>query len=267
MPFWTQARRYISLRTERWSYLTALVWALVILFFVLTLPVKFGDINAYWNAALRIREGLPLYVATDNVHQGDLYRYAPWFAVAWVPLTFLPFTLVIVLWELALTTAALAVCADAWQRNRLLVLFCGPPLIWSVAYGNVQPLLIAALYFGVQRRSGPLWIALCGSLKAAPILLVLVYLGRRQWTRAVVCLAVFAVLVAPMLLLPGYTANPGLTLSLYGWAPTLYVILAAFAAVVALRRATWMAGAVVVVASLPRLLLYDFSFLLIGARR
>jgi hypothetical protein len=47
------------------------------------------DSDAYWNAAMRLRTGEPLYPVLVNVEDPDIYRYSPWFAVAWIPLTFL----------------------------------------------------------------------------------------------------------------------------------------------------------------------------------
>ena len=44
------------------------------------------DIEAYWNAALRLRDGGPLYPLATNVNDSEVYRYAPWFAYAWIPL-------------------------------------------------------------------------------------------------------------------------------------------------------------------------------------
>ena len=47
------------------------------------------DVSAYWEAANRLRDGDPLYQARA-ANASDLYRYAPWFATAWIPLTYLP---------------------------------------------------------------------------------------------------------------------------------------------------------------------------------
>lgn len=57
-----------------------------------------SDVAAYWGAAERIRAGEPLYVA-GVANASDLYRYAPWFAYAWVPLTYLPSDIVTSAWS------------------------------------------------------------------------------------------------------------------------------------------------------------------------
>ena len=51
---------------------------------------NFGDINAYWLAAHRLRDGEPLYLTNLSPDSYRVFRYAPWFAWAWVPLTYLP---------------------------------------------------------------------------------------------------------------------------------------------------------------------------------
>ena len=259
--------------TKGWLRYPVLLACGIIAFFALREAVQnlnVHDMDAYWNAALRLRAGEALYVAPEDVHSHALYRYAPWFAYAWVPLTFLPFELVKWAWFALLLAVALWVSVDIGRRGFLglgLALLLGPFLIWSAALGNVHPLLIAALHFGVQRPSGPVWVAMAGSLKAAPILLLLVYVGRGEWRKVAIGGAIFGALVIPMLWAEGYTTNPGRTISLYGWSPALYVALALFAAgnAVLLARTSWAwtAGGIAVICALPRLLLYDFSFLLV----
>ena len=46
------------------------------------------DMDTYLAAATRLRDGHALYVAGDVAVNS--YWYAPWYAVLWVPLTYLP---------------------------------------------------------------------------------------------------------------------------------------------------------------------------------
>ena len=48
------------------------------------------DWQAYLGAAERLRTGLPLYPAVADPGAASVYRYAPWFAVAWIPLPSCP---------------------------------------------------------------------------------------------------------------------------------------------------------------------------------
>jgi hypothetical protein len=235
-----------------------------------------SDMDAYWNAATRLRESLPLYPPVTDPAAVDIYKYAPWFAWVWVPLTFLPKALIGVLWSVVLVGASVASIAPLLSRPNLtrmaLATLLGSLLLWSASSGNVQPLLVTTLVHGVARRSGPLWIGLAASLKVLPIFYALVYLGRGAWIRAAVAVGVAAVLWAPALLydlssFQGGVAdspNPALAVS-----PVLYVgvVIAAVAAtlVAARTRYAWLAAAGGLFAILPRVSLIDLSHLAVGA--
>jgi hypothetical protein len=231
------------------------------------------DTDAYWNAALRLRAGEPLYPPLGNPDASDTYRYAPWFAFAWVPLTFLPQPLVYGAWLVLLGTATVAclwLTLRRWSAATLLaaILF-GSLLVPAAASGNVQPLLIAALAFSVERRSGPVWIAAAASLKAAPLLLVAVYLGRREWARAGVTIVFTTILVMPMLAFD-LSSYPTQTAAAAGplppWIALAAVLVASVAAIrLATTRLGWLLAAAAVMLAIPRWSYYQPSFLLLGA--
>lgn len=239
----------------------AVLWAWVILHGAA--GAFLGDTDAYWNAALRLREGQPLYFHGDAA---DVYRYAPWFAWAWLPLTFLPQPVAYALFLGGLTVAAGAALYPI-RRSPAVLLFA-PLALHSVYVGNVQMLLIVPLVWRVDRRDGPLWIALAASLKATPILLALVYVGRGEWRCAAATGLLAAALVAPMLLydLSGYPAGSYAEISLLGVSPLLWAVVAAGAVGAALllarTRWAWLAAGVAMLAAMPRLLLYDVTYLL-----
>lgn len=232
----------------------------------------FQDSEAYFQAAERLRDGAPLYPALASEDASAVYRYAPWFAVAWVPLTALPKTVAFVAWTIAMLLAA-GYCAWVPLRHRslaglALALLAVALLVPAAATGNVQPLLVAALTWGVERRSGPLWIALAASLKAAPVLLVAVFVGRRQWWRATLTLAITLLLVMPMLLfdLANYPTDTGAAAGpLPDWlAVTVGLLLAVIAVPLARTRYGWLSAAAALVFAIPRWSYYQPSFLLIG---
>ncbi|HET7056956.1 MAG TPA: glycosyltransferase 87 family protein [Thermomicrobiales bacterium] len=237
-----------------------------------------SDMDAYWNAAMRLRGGQPLFPAVADPSAADVYRYSPWFAAAWVPLTFAPKVIVGVVWSIVLL-AATAVALWPLRRGGLTSLaaafLLGSFLVWAASVGNVQPLLIAALVHGMERRSGPLWIGLTASLKAVPFLYVLIYIGRREWVRAALAVAVTAVLVAPFLLvsLANYPAGSGDAPSpLLSVSPILLVATVAGLAGVAVwlagRRSRFdrLAAATAALTALPRITLLDLPQLLVGVR-
>jgi hypothetical protein len=258
--------------------------ALVVLFSLMAyallsyaLSREFGsDVAAYWGAAERIRAGQPLYVG-GAANASDLYRYAPWFAYAWVPLTFLSRDFVTVAWVGLMLVAAIAstlpLVRHGLAGTAAFALFA-PLQIQGAIFGNVQPLLVLMLLWGVERRSGPLWIAVGASLKAVPLLLALVYAGRGEWGRAGLALLLTALLVVPALLfdLSSYSTDPGPgQMSLTAVALPLYVAVALVSAAAVLlgarSRYRWLLGALAMLATLPRVLTYETGFLLIGLAR
>jgi hypothetical protein len=229
-----------------------------------------SDAAAYWNAGLRLREGAPLYPVLANVDASEVYRYAPWFAWLAVPFTYLPVQVVGAVWSaLLLAASGLALVPLVRAKAWVAVAFFAPILVGISAVGNVHPLLIAPLVWTVERRSGPFWIGVAASLKIFPILFGLVYLGRGQWVRGLAALAVTALLWAPALLydLRGYATEAGQAASLFS-IPILWAAVVGAAIGMTLRLAPgrfgWLAAAVSVVLALPRLFVYDVTYLMAG---
>lgn len=235
-----------------------------------------SDMDAYWEAAERLRAGGPLYRAgmeTDS----DLYRYAPWFAFAWVPLTYLPKDAVLVGWMALCLGAAIASVAPLLREGPAgwaALAFLLPFQLEGAAFGNVQPLLVLVLMWGAPRRSGPVWVAIGASLKLVPLVLVVVYASRGEWRRVAETLALTAVLVAPMLLfdLGGYSTAIGSgQLSLLTVSPLLFgaVVALGLMATYALGRTrhAWVVGSLAMMLALPRFLLYEVSFAVVGLAR
>lgn len=235
-----------------------------------------SDVAAYWGAAERLRIGEPLYVS-GAANASDLYRYAPWFAYAWVPVTYLPREPVTAGWVGLMLAAALASLLPLLVRGPsgwAAFAFLAPSQLEGAVYGNVQPLLVLMLLWGVERRSGPLWIALGASLKGVPVLLAMVYAGRGEWKRAGLAALLSVVLVAPAFLfdLSGYSTQPGgAQLSLTAVSTPLYLMVGIAAVVAAFLLArtqyAWLAGAVAMIVVLPRLLIYQIGFVLVGLAR
>lgn len=234
------------------------------------------DADAYWNAAMRLRDGHALYIPVDpGADETIAYRYAPWLAWAWVPLTYLSKGIVQAGWSVVLVAAVVTALLPL-IRLRTVAAFClaallGGLLVRTASTGNVHALLVAALVYGVPRRSGPIWIGIAASLKIAPIAYALVYAGRREWGRAALSVAVAGLLFAPALLydLSGYPTDPGDSFSLLSiagpvpWAAVAAVaVVAAFA--LARTRLVWGAASVAVLSLIPRLELYSLTYLLVG---
>ena len=207
----------------------------------------------------------------------DLYRYAPWFAAVWIPLTYLPRDAVTAGWIGLMFAAALISTLPLLRRGpagwAAFAIFA-PTQIEGAVFGNVQPLVVLVLLWGVERRAGPLWIALSASLKAVPLLLAIVYAGRGEWRRAALTMGLTALLVAPAFLfdLAGYSTDPGpRQTSLAGVSLLIFIPVAAAAIaatwILARTRFGWLAGGLAMILSLPRFLDYEIGFLLVGLSR
>lgn len=233
------------------------------------------DINSYlWAGEAWRTTGNPYTEAAVIVDSNPIYRYAPWFAVPWIWLSQLPRPAIEVAWAVAMTicsAAAVVPILRAWgvAAVPVAVFFFG----WLVAIGlngNVQPAIIALLAWGVGRRWGPLAIAIAASLKAVPILYVVVYAGRGEWRKVALTVALTALLVAPMLLfdIPALNTAAGESYSLFPVAPILWAVIALACVVVAFllarTRYAWLAAGVAVAMALPRAFIYDITFLLPG---
>ncbi len=238
---------------------------------------NFGDINAYWLAAERIKHGEPLYLGSLNPDSYQVFRYAPWFGWFWVPLTYLPRTLVEIGWAVVLAFASGWILLGLLRLRSAaaigLALILTPWLLSLVQVGNIQPLVVASLAFGMSRRAGPVWVGVSAALKIVPGLFALVYIARREWRRALLAVVWTAIFAAPFLLydLSGYQTDPGRSYSLYYFvSPVAWVVGATAAVVVAAllawrrSRYIWVAAAIAVMLAGPRTHVTYATYLVVG---
>ncbi len=161
------------------------------------------DGQAYWRRRSGCGPGEELYPATVSQDAAEVYRYAPWFAYAWVPLTYLPEKLSSrpagrSPWSPPGCSRSRPSCGLGW-RERSVAFLAAPPLLVAALGGNVQPAVVALLFAGLERRWGPGAIGVAASLKLFPILFVAVYLARRQWVAAAAAVALGGFLWLPAL--------------------------------------------------------------------
>ncbi len=230
------------------------------------------DLKAYLAAAdLLAAGGNPFDLALVERGVTYYYHYSPWFAGLFVPFTGLPPELIRVGWSVILIAASgLAIVPLVRMHGAAglpLVALIAFLLLNLVAEGNVQPLLLAALVWSLERRAGPVAIGMAASLKITPILLALVYVGRGEWARALLSAAVAGLLVLPTLLFeltPNATETGGT--GLFTSAPILWalLVLTALASTMWLARSRfgWLAASTATVLALPRLLIFDFTVLI-----
>ncbi|MEO8252262.1 MAG: hypothetical protein ABI578_07285 [Chloroflexota bacterium] len=239
------------------------------------------DAEAYWLAAQRLREGLPLYGGPRG-DETEIYRYAPWLAFAWVPLTYLGHDSAFLVWRGLLLIATLAAIAPLIRRptpaSVTLAVLLGGLLVSALPAANATPLVVGALALGLQTRFGPILLGLAGSLKVFPLLLVAGYVAERRWLHAAVAIGVAAVLWLQILAFDvGLYADLGgpsfyvggmslLSVTPLLWLPVAIACLIAVA-VLAIRRSpwTWLAAAAAIPLAVPRIWIPDAAYLLPGA--
>ena len=270
-------------RWRPWAVLllAAVVAAVAVWILAAGLPAwRLQDMSAYRLGADRLATGQPLYPPpADLLDTSDVYRYAPWFALLWLPLQGIPEPAVAVGWSAILIAASVLAVVPLLRTPtptatpmRVALAALGFALaLRGAAIGNVDPLMVAMLVHGVDRRAGPLAIAAAASLKVAPLALVLVYAGRREWTKVAWTLLLTVALVAPMLLydLSDYPTAAGASISVLSLAglPAWLAVVAAGAVVtflLARTRWAWTAAAATVLLSYPRMGIYNLPILLVG---
>lgn len=196
-----------------------------------------ADARAYYLAAERLRDGEALYPPMDpDAH--EVFRYAPWFAFAFLPFTLMPIDVATHVWSvLMLGCAFLAVVPVARLGGRAAIALSallGALLAETAMFGNAHPLVVALLSWTIVRPSAPWWLGVAASIKLAPIGFVLPWLGMRRVRGGVVAVVVAGLLFAPILAfdLSGYVISPGTGLvSPYAASPMLWAVGAAMAVV------------------------------------
>lgn len=183
------------------------------------------DATAYWNAALHLRRGEPLYATGPVAALDKAYLYPPAFAAAFAPLTLLPPLWGYAVWmalELLFAVALARVCArlaaivdrDAASAALGLALAAGiVPVVDNLAEGQVNllvALLCAVAVLSAERgRVVGAAFALAGAVhvKLVPIVLAGAFAAWRR-PRVLAWLAV-ALLVLAALPLPWRVAALG----------------------------------------------------------
>lgn len=233
-----------------------------------------ADGGAYYDAAVRLRTDAPLYHAI-HPEAHEAYRYAPWFAFAWLPLSYLPRDVALHGWSLAMLACSVVA---VWPLVRLGTpgaialgaLLCSF-LAETAMFGNAHPLVVALLSL-TAGRSTPFAVAIgvATSIKLVPILFVVGWLGRREWRPALLAIGVAALLWAPILLfdVTNYITDPGMgLLSIYAFSPALWLAIAVASVLVAgwltltRHRWAWIGLAALMFLGPPRIALSYLGFL------
>jgi alpha-1,2-mannosyltransferase len=233
-----------------------------------------ADAGAYYDAAVRLSQGEPLYLPI-HPEAHEVYRYAPWFAYAWIPLTLVPRDVALHAWSLAMLACSIVAVWPLLRRGTPAALalgaLLGAFLAETAMFGNAHPAVVAILVLGARSRWMPLAVGIAASIKLVPILFVAPWIRAGEWTKAPVAVGVAVALWAPALLfdLSGYETDPGTgLLSFYAVSPVLWVALAvvsgsaALLAVARRSRWAWVAIGLFMFVGPPRVALSYLGFLI-----
>jgi hypothetical protein len=239
------------------------------------------DADAYYHAAERLRAGQALYGGPRG-DETEIYRYAPWFAFAWVPLTYFGYDVALLIWRASLLFATLVAVWPLIRRptpaSVTLAVLLGGLLVSNLPAANVTPLIVGMLAAGLRTRVGPVILGLAASLKLFPIVFVAGYMAERRWLAAAVAIGVMSMLwlniLAFDILLYTQIGGPSFYVggvSLYAVSPLIWVAVAGTFALLILRLIvtrspwTWLAAAAFIPVAVPRVWLPDAGYLLAGA--
>lgn len=234
-----------------------------------------SDLPAFLRGASEVLAGRSPYGPTGGeVHT---WLYAPWLAVVFIPFLGLRPDLSAALWHLLLATALLVSILPLLRTRTLegsltgiIVGAFGFHAVWA---GHFEPLMIAALVYALPTRWGPVAIGLSASLKITPLVLCVRYAGRGDWRSVAIAVTVAIAMWMPALMfdMTGWGLPIGHTLSLLGYAPLAWFVLASAAVVAAWilspTRFGWLGAATAWIAVMPRLLPYDVLALAVSAVR
>jgi hypothetical protein len=159
------------------------------------------DEHAYWLAAHRLLDGLPLYDPTATSVTPYAYWYPPPFAQVLVPVAaILPSTVFDMAWIGLLLICVLALAE--WRPIVGLAFLAYLPVAIELWFLNVHLVLALLVVLALRRWS---WLFAVGAaIKLAPGLGILYLVLRRRWTDALVAITVgLVVLVISVALDPG----------------------------------------------------------------
>jgi hypothetical protein len=238
------------------------------------------DADAYFHAAQRLRDGQALYGGPRG-DETEIYRYAPWFAYAWVPLSYLGQDGAYLVWRGLLLLSTFVAVWPLLRRptpaGLTLAILLGGLLMSNLPAANVTPLLVGALSVSLRSRAGPVILGMAASLKVFPLILLAGYLAERRWFAAVVSVAVAGGLWLHVLAFD-LTAYAGLGgpsfyvggVSLYGvfpgaWAATTLVLGSVLVWLVWRGSPwSWLVASVAIPVAVPRVWLPEAGYLLAG---
>jgi len=231
-----------------------------------------SDEHAYWLAARRIIDGLPLYDPSVTVVTPYAYLYPPPLAQLLVPVA-----LVMPAWLFSLSWTAAMGGALWWLAGRdlfrALACIAFLPVAVEFWFRNVHLFLAVLLILGLRHWAG--WFSVGAAIKVSPGLGIAYFALRGRWRDAAVAASVgFVMLLVSVGLAPDQwrgwveflaAQDPWAQSSFVGVPLPVRLVVAGLLTVVAARMAGWRGDVLLVVAAtvaLPSLWFTGLSMLI-----
>jgi Glycosyltransferase family 87 len=152
-----------------------------------------ADEHAYWLAARRLLDGLPLYDPNATIVTPYAYLYPPPLAQLLVPVAALvPSVAYDVLWTVGMLVALWWLAGRDLIRALALVAF--PPIAVEFWFRNIHLFLAVMVVLGLRRWSG--WLSIGAAIKLSPGLGIPFLALRGEWRRAATATALGLVILA-----------------------------------------------------------------------
>jgi hypothetical protein len=176
-----------------WQLVLAAIGASLLLVTALARWGAPSDEHAYWLAARRLIEGLPLYDPAATIVTPFAYLYPPPLAQALVPVA-----AVVPSWLFSAGWTALMGLALFWLAGRdvlrALALIAFPPVAVEFWFRNVHLFLAVLVVLGLRQASAS--FAVGAAIKVSPALGIPYLALRWRWREAAIAAAVGAVMLA-----------------------------------------------------------------------
>ncbi|MCC6619150.1 MAG: hypothetical protein IT341_08965 [Chloroflexi bacterium] len=261
----------------RWVLIVALYAAagLAMAWFLVDSTAIGADLATYQRASRNLWEHGNPYLGAADVGADFRYRYPPLLAMLW-PLLALPAVWFALIAACTAFPIWLAIRERGWVGVLPALLLIGP---WGqqLLNGNAQAIVIALLAIvPIHARAGAVGLAVATMLKLHPVIGIIWYAGRRQWSS----LAWFAGATAFLLLIQApwlgafldyYLTDATATdtvagLSLRAFGTPVWPLGIAVFTYLAWRHANgrwgWMLNVILQLVALPRVLLVNLALLL-----
>ena len=183
-----------------WIIIAAAIGASLLLVVALVRWGAPSDEYAYWMAARRLIDGVPLYDPTVTIITPFAYLYPPPLAQALVPVA-----LVVPSWLFSIGWTVLMGLALFWLAGRdplrTLALVAFPPVAVEFWFRNVHLFLAVLVVLGLRHASS--WFSVGAAIKISPALGLPFLAVRGRWREAGIAAAVgLAMLVVSVVLSP-----------------------------------------------------------------